>query len=142
MSAGNFFGGQFFGGGFFGALTADTPTQPSGGYPSSAERTRSRKEISDARARVGITDEIARQAIAEVAARQAERLELDKQKQYDELQGELRLRSIEMETQHLEALASEREALIDLEIARRLKDRLARDEEELWLFLQIVAAAV
>ena len=137
--SGNFFDGQFFGGGFFGAL-ADTTTQPSGGYPSPADR-RSRKEISEARQRVGIEDALAKEAIAEVAARQAERLEQDKQKQYDELQGELRLRNIEIQTQHLEALAAERERLLGLEIAARLRAKLvAQADEELFMLLLVAAA--
>jgi len=140
--AGNFFGGQFFGGGFFGALVTTT-VQPSGGYPTTHERRRTRKEISEARQRIGIEDAIAKEAIAEVAARQAERLELDKQKQFDELHGELRLRNIEWQTRYLEAMNAEREHLIGVEIGRRLRERLARQaEEEMWLFLQVVAAAL
>ena len=139
MATGNFFGGQFFGGGFFGSVQAE---QPSGGYPIPADRRRSRKEISEARQRLGIEDALAIEAIAEVAARQAKRLELDRQKQYDELQGELRLRSIEWQARYLDAMNAERERLIGLEIASRLKARLRQqEEEELWLLLQIVAAA-
>lgn len=122
------------------AVSSAPPQSNSGGYPESAERVRTRKDVSAARSRLGITDELARQAIAEVAARQAERLEMDRQKQFDELRGELELQRIEWDASYLEALASEREALIGLEIARRLRERLSReDEEALWLLVQIAA---
>lgn len=136
------FNNAVFNNSVFNTGTSDA-VAPSGGYfggGESAGRRRDAKEISEARQRVGITDELAKRAIAEVAQRQAERLELDSQKQFDELHRELTVQNIEWEAHYLEALASEREALISLEIARRLRERIAlRDEEELWLLVQIAA---
>ena len=100
---------------------------------------RTRKEISRERERYGIRDELALAAIAEVAARQAERLEIDRQKQFDELYRELELRKIEFDSRYLEALALEREALIDEEIGRILRRRLY--DEEVLLLLLIAAAS-
>ena len=140
--AGNFFGGQFFGGGFFGAIAT---TAPSGGYKTDLTthlpggRRRRPEELSAERERFGIPD-LAKRAIADVAARQAERLEQDKQRQFDELAGELKLRNLEWQTGYLEALAAERGRLIDAEIAQRLKQAI--EHEDLLLLTLTLAAAV
>src|SRR5678816_2562519 len=115
----------------------------SGGYGSygggaRVGRRRPPEELRKQREELGIIPPEAQDAIAEVAARQAERLELDAQKQYDELRGELLLRNIQIETRHLEELAAIRERLIREEIASRLRMRL--DMDALWMLVQIAAA--
>ena len=136
---GVFFGGQFFAGGFFGDATVTPTTQPSGGFPASdgAQR-RTRKDISRDRERFGIPDE-ARLAIEAVAAQQSQRLEQDKQKQFEELNRELELRGIEFEGRYLESLNVERERLINAEIGLRLRQRMIEDEE---LMILVMMAAV
>ena len=99
---------------------------------------RSREDVRRARQRFGVLPPDVQETIAEVAARQAARLELDRQKQFDELAGELRLRRLEMRAGYLEALAAERERLIAEEIGRRLRQML--EDEEL-LLLTLIAAA-
>lgn len=130
-------------GGFVPPPVVDQPVPPSGGYlHERAGRRRGEDELRRQRQELGIIPAEVQALVTEVAARQAERLELDAQKQYDELQGELRLRNIEIQTAHLEAMNAERERLIGAEIARRLKERIAlRDEEELWMLVQIAAQA-
>lgn len=116
--------------------------KPSGGIPADAPL-RTRQQISDARKRLGLRDKFSEEAeeiIAQVAAQQAARLEQDAQKQLDELRGELKLRNLELERGYLEALAEEREALMDAEISERLAAKLKRDREAL-MFLVMVAAA-
>lgn len=110
-----------------------------GGYTTSVgERRRARKEVSEARSRFGIQDAEALLAIQEVARRQAERLEMDRQKQYDEMVRELELRRIEYRASYLEALAAERERLITEEIKRRFQ---MQDDEAVILLTLIAAAA-
>ena len=133
----------------FGSPTPPTPVVPTvpsfpigGGYPAQDQRTR--KEVSEARKRLGLEDELsvvearAKAVIDLVAKRQAEALELDKQKQFDELSRELRLKGVELESVHLETLNLERERLISLEISTRLKLRL-REEEELMMLVLMAA---
>lgn len=140
---GYFFGGKFFEGGFFGNLP---PAVTGGGgyirygpdyYKKSKKRLREEREL------FGIPDEV-KEAIALVAKQQAERLELDAQKQLDELRGELKLRNLEIETGYLEALANERERLIDQEIDRRIQlvIRDNRDLEDLKVMILLVVQAV
>lgn len=103
-----------------------------------------RKEVSRARERLGLKDRIAEEraakVIAEIAARQAESLERDEQKRFEELARQLEIEGLEFDARYLEALNQEREHLIDLEIARRL--RAIRGQEEILLMLLIAAAAV
>ena len=121
-------------------------TRPSGGFPQDRDygraRTRTREELAKERERFGIPD-TALEAINLVAAQQARRLELDAQKQLDELRGELKLRGLELEAGYLEALAQTREALISAEIAERMLERLKiqRKNEEIMLLLLTVAAS-
>jgi len=142
MASGNFFGGQFFGGGFFGSITT---TAPSGGYKTDltthlpSGRRRLPGEVSRERERFGIPD-LAKQAIADVAARQAERLEQDRQRQFDELAGELKLRNLEWQTGYLNVLATERERLIDAEISKRLRQTL--EEQDMLALALILAVSV
>lgn len=121
----------------------DSPVLPSGGVPAD-QPPRTRKQVSDARKRLGLRDKFSEEAesiIAQVAAQQAARLEQDKQKQLDELRGELKLRSLELEAGYLEALAVEREALIDAEIAKRLSEMIANDRALMMLILMAAAIA-
>ena len=123
-----------------------TPAKPSGGRPSGwtpSDRKRTRKEISDERKRHGVIDdlaaqEIAAKTIADVAARQAESLEQDQQKQFEELLREIELRGIKWEARYLEALRAQREALIDAEIARRLKQQYEDDA----IIIMLIAASL
>jgi hypothetical protein len=115
--------------------------RPSGGYPNDSYHRRTREQVSRDRKRFGIIDALAAEAIAEVAARQAERLEADKQKQYDELKRELELRRIEWETGYLEALNAERERLISAEIALRIHKKIQQDEEDFIVMALLTAAA-
>ena len=100
---------------------------------------RTKRDITEERERFGIPDE-AKEAIAAVAAQQAARLEQDRQKQYDELAGELKLRNLEFSAGYFEALAVERERLINAEIALRLRQKLMDDEA--LMLLVLMAAAV
>ena len=138
----NFFGGAFFGGGFFGGGTVQGgggyhPSQGLG-YTGYETRTRTRKEIQEERERLGILPRKVERIIQDVALRQAQKLELDKQKQFEELSRELRVQKIEWEGRFLEVLNAEREKLIDREIASRLRFRL---QEENDLMTLIVLAA-
>ena len=138
----NFFGGAFFGGGFFGGGTVQGgggkhPSQGLG-YTGYETRTRTKKEIQEERERLGILPRKVERIIQDVALRQAQKLELDKQKQFEELSRELRARKIEWEGRFLEVLNAEREKLIDREIAQRLRFRV---QEENDLMTLIVLAA-
>ena len=134
---GNFYNGEFFGGGYFGALTTAIPARGTAPWLWSGVYAPTEKDIRRSRERFGIPDEAAR-VVAEVAARQAQRLESDAHKRFEELQRELALRRIEWNAKYLEALNVEREALIDAEIAARLKHKLA---EETMLLMLVAASA-
>ena len=75
------------------------------------------------------------ESIAEVARRQAERLELDEQKRFEELERELSLRSVEWEARYLDLLNEQRESLINEEIGRLLRRKIAEEEELLLILL-------
>mgnify|MGYP001604107185 FL=1 len=64
---------------------------------------------------------------------------MDEQQRLEELHRELQLRGIEWDARYLEALNEQRERLLDAEIAQRL--RKIREEQELLMFLMLVAAA-
>ncbi|WP_323165328.1 hypothetical protein, partial [Pseudomonas atacamensis] len=83
----------------------------------------------------------AEQVILEVAQQQAQRLELDRQKQFEELSRELRLRNIEWEGRYLESLNLERQRLIDLEISARLKAKLKvqQEDEDIMAIMMMIA---
>lgn len=109
---------------------------PSQGLPPSAyAKGQTPEQLRKSREIFGLVEKV----IQEVAKRQVETLQADAQKQYDELANELKLRNIEFEGRYLEALAVEREKLLDIEIKSLLQSRLA--EEELGVFLMMVAAA-
>ena len=117
-----------------------TAVQPSGGYLREGRR-RLPEELLRQRVELGILPAEALAAIQDVAAQQVERLEQDAQKQYDELANELALRRIEFQAGYLQVLASERERLIDAEIAARLVRKLRQRESEAILLTLIAAAA-
>ena len=140
----NFFGGAFFGGGFFGGGTVQGgggkhPSQGLG-YTGYETKTRTRKEIQEERERLGILPRKVERIIQDVALRQAQKLELDKQKQFEELSRELRVQKIEWEGRFLEVLNAEREKLIDREIAQRLRFRV--QEENDLMALMVLAASL
>lgn len=116
----DFFGGQFFGGGFFGSVDQPRGTAAflGGDRGPTSEQTRRSKQ------RFEIPVEAA-EVIAEVAQRQVLRQEHDEQKRYEELTRELELRRIEYEARYLEALADERQRLLDAQKAARLAEIMA-----------------
>ena len=79
--------------------------------------------------------------IQSIAESQVRRLERDAQKQFDELQNELQLRGIELESRHLEALSAERQRLLDAEIELRLQ-QIMRQRADEQMVLMLLAAAV
>jgi len=123
-----------------------TPPLVGGGYnPAQGlyERKRTRKEISEARKKYGLDDrykgEEIVETILEVAKDQAQSLQTEPAKQSEELSFALKIRGIEFDAIYLEALAAERQALIDAEIAIRLQQ--IEQEEEMLLLMMIAAAA-
>ena len=101
-------------------------TRPSGGHPWLGPY-KERREFFFR----GIPEEVS-EVIQEVAKKQVEDLEMPKRIQALALQRELKLRSIAYETRFFEALAREREALIELEIGQRLRAKLLEDDIILW----------
>ncbi len=77
----------------------------------------------------GIPQEVD-EIIKAVAASQVARLELDRQKQFEELERELELKALKWERKYLAALAEEREYLINEEIGRLIRQKIQTDEEE------------
>ena len=139
----NFFDGPFFDGPFFDAQTLNIGgggSHPSQGYSGYETRTRTKKEIQEERERLGILPRKVERIIQDVALRQAQKLELDKQKQFEELSRELRVQKIEWEGRFLEVLNAEREKLIDREIAQRLRFRV--QEENDLMALMVLAASL
>ena len=110
------------------------PPKPSGGYPA-YDRGPTKAQKRRSRILHGLEAEI----VQSVAERQVEKLGLDEIQQRQELEGELRLRGIEMQALHLEALNARREALIDAEIARLLHLRMMEDDAAT---LMMIAAAL
>ena len=150
MADGNFFGGQFFGGGFFGELVESAPTgiiggggyHPSQGYSGYETRRRTKKEIQEERERLGILPKAA-EIIEKVAERQAtepDELTLDEQQRFEELQRELALESIEWDGKYLELLNTLREQLIRDEIAKLIRLKLQREENEMMVFMMAALA--
>ena len=110
----NFFGGAFFGGGFFGGGTepGGGGSSPSQGYGGHEVRHRTKEDVRRDREKFGVIPKRVEKVIQEVAARQAQSDEQDKQKQYDELAGELKLRNLALEAGYFDSLALEREVLV------------------------------
>ena len=119
-------------------MYSGAPT-PSGGIPYSGyeTRTRTEKEISAEREIYGILPKTIR-IIEDIAARQALDLRHDEQQRFDELQRELALQNIEWEGRYLELLNARRKALIDAEIAARLRQKLL-DEENMMVLLLLAS---
>ena len=125
--------------GAWGVVDGDSPAppappaaptiRPSGGFPSDRGPTKEQTRRS----------RIAHGIIREVAERQAQALDLYAIQQQQELREELRLRGIEAEIGHYEALVRQRQALIDAEIAQRLRQIILDDEAALVL---IIAASL
>lgn len=141
MATGNFFGGQFFGGGFFGAVDGTTTTQQGGGgipYSGHEARPRTVEDIRQARERVGIITERAQAVIQSVAARQVTSLEQDEQKHFEELARSLEIEGIQWEARYLEALAQQRELLMQQEIAALLQRKM--NNEALMTLVMIAAS--
>lgn len=129
----NFFGGAFFGGGFFGGGTEPGGGGiPSQGYQGHEVRHRTKEDVRKDREKFGV---IPQQVILDVARRQVERLELDKQKQFEELSRELKLNKLEWEGKYLESLNETRERLITLEIGMRLHKRIQEESDLIMLML-------
>ena len=104
-------------------------------------RRKTKRERDEEREKFGIPN-LARLAIEAVAARQAARLELDKQKQFDELYREIQLRHLGWKAQYLEILNAEREYLVRTEIAEHLQKVLAKTREEEDILVLMAIAAV
>jgi len=140
--------------GSIGVLGAPTPEiVPSGipvggGVPSQGlYPTRTKKQISDERKKYGIKDRIA-QVVEEVARKQAQALEIDQQRQEEELSRELKEKEIAWNKKYLDYLNAERSRLIREEISLRLQAKAESDlqkvieEDELLLLILIAAASV
>lgn len=80
--------------------------------------------------------------IAEVAERQAERLDLDEQQRLEELTRKLELKGLQWQERYLELLNTQRQQLIDEEIASLMQEKQAaiqrREEEAILLFLMSI----
>jgi hypothetical protein len=131
-------------GGSWGAIDGAAPPEPPQ-PPPAAEQPRGRApwlepppDYAKIRHKSRVLHGIEEEIVERVAERQAEALDLDALQQKEELQGELRLSGIELESAHLEALAARREALISAEIGRRLRQRM--DDEAAALILAIAVA--
>ena len=81
----------------------------------------------------------AEQVIADVAARQAADYRLDDEQRQQELQGELRLRGIEMRSAHLEALNARREQIIRDELQVLFRQR--QDDEDIAVLFLLAGSA-
>ena len=140
---GNFDGVSFASG--LGNFDVDSVPRPSGGIPRDYQgpRRRTEEEVRHEREAYGILPKTAR-IIEDVAARQAESLAIlnfDEQQRFEELLGELTLEKIEWEGRYLELLNLRREALIDEEIAFRLRRKLQEEEDLMILFLLTCSVA-
>lgn len=76
-----------------------------------------------------------------VAARQAEALDVDELQAKEELLREMRLARLEAKAEHFEELATQRQALIDAEIAAYMAQLVRlRDEEAIAMMIMIGAS--
>ena len=139
----NFFDGVFFDGPFFdaGIFTPDAPvggggSHPSQGYSGHEVQKRTKEDIRRDRERFGVIPKQIEKIIEKVAQRQALSEEQDRQKQYDELAGELKLQNLELEASYFESLALQREVLI----AEKLEEMRVRKVQILALLLLAAAA--
>ena len=144
--SGNFFDGKFFGGGFFGDLPSTTISgggyNPSQGYSGYETRRRTRKEIQEEREKLRILPKAAAiiERVAERQATELAELKLDEQQRFEELQRELALESIEWDGKYLELLNTLREQLIRDEIAKLIRLKLEREENEMMVLLMAALA--
>jgi len=108
----------------------------SGGYGQAllGGRKRTQKEIRKAREDVGLIIEI----IQDIAEKQCNNLVVDEQKQIDEFANELKLQGIQFEVRFLELLNDHRQAVMNAEIGRLLKDKLLMEEKEILLLLAAI----
>lgn len=83
-------------------------------------------------------EEPAAEVIAAVAVRQAQALP-DEQQRLDELQGELQLAGLQIESRYIEALNLERERLMDAEIGQRLRAMQQDNANRIILMLMALA---
>lgn len=111
---------------------------PSQGYSGHESRRKTPEDVRLARERVGIITPKAESVIHAVAARQVNTLEQDEQKYFEELARELELEGIAWEAQYLDALAQQREMMIQQEIATLLQRKL---NNEALMSLVLLAAA-
>ena len=110
----------------------DLGVKPSGGFPGQYG---DRGPTPEQRRRARVLHGIEAEVVSAVAVRQAATLQTDAAKQQQELRGELALRRIELRSEHLQALAEHRQALIDAEIGQRL--RIIQDNEDAILIMLI-----
>ena len=103
---------------------------PSGGYPYRGPYKPQHPWLRELKPEV-------QEVIQQVAEEQLEDLQLPKRLQALRLKRELKAKAIEYHTKYFEALALEREFLIEVEIAERLKARF--DDEEAVLILALMA---
>lgn len=140
--AGNFSGGSFSGaiGGFSVDGAGVIAESFSGGFfdYGGERRRRTPEDLRRDRERFGISLE-AQGVISAVAAGQANRLELDAQKRFEELERELQAQEIAWRAEYLTALNAERERLITAEIAARLQAKQRDDETIILALLAAVA---
>ena len=104
---------------------------PSGGHPWLGPYERKHPWLSRFKPEVA-------EVIQELALEQLEDLGLPKRLQALRLKRELKAKSIEYHTRYFEALSLERELLIDLEIAQRLRTQF--DDEEALLLIALAAS--
>ena len=122
----------------WGSSEAAPPAAVEAPRPGGAGRVLPRRPISRVQRELLDKERISReaaQAISEVARRQAERLELDELKRFEELERELSLRSVEWEARYLDLLNEQRESLVNEEIGRLLRRKIAEEEELLLILL-------
>ena|SRR3990167_2365919 len=111
-------------------VVTPTPVIPSGGYPYRGPYKPQHLWLRELKPEV-------QEVIQQVAEEQLEDLQLPKRLQALRLKRELKAKEIEYHTKYFEALALEREFLIEVEIAERLKARF--DDEEAVLILALMA---
>ena len=123
--------------------SVDLPPAGGGGYhpsqglpPSVHARAKTKEQTRKERELYGLLPKV-EQVLESVAESQVSRLELDQQKQYEELTRELELQGISFESRYLEILANIRESLIEAEI----KDRFKRINEEGDVLTMLMAIA-
>ena len=121
----------FGGGGVAPPVVVIPPSiRPSGGYPYRGPYQPRHPWLIELKPEV-------QEVIQQVAEEQLEDLQLPKRLQALKLKRELKAKAIEYHTKYFEALALEREFLIEVEIAERLKARF--DDEEALLIIALMA---